>query len=200
MAVKNKNNEKVDYVFRIDDISINVDQEKVKDIVNSIFKKYPCSTVLLGVSALVSDLSQSKENKERIFPEIWNALSDFSMFYCVDKCGLPDKLLIELREKHGEKILTAGHGLIHVDHRLLSEEAQVMSIVSSCSLAKSDIFIPPFNKWNHITEYICEKFKVTLIKFEAGWKHLLYNKVDGPGLYYFHSHDFSSPKDFISKL
>lgn len=197
MATKNKTNE---YIFRIDDVSINSDPNKVKAMVSLLLKKYKNSSILIGISALVSDLTHSNENQERVFPSIWKALSDYSVFYCVDKCGIPIDLLVDLQKEFKDKIITAGHGLIHVDHRLLSEEAQTMSIVASCSLAKSDVFIPPFNKWNAITEYICEKYKITLIKFESGWKHLSYNKVTSPGLYYFHSHDFNSIDEFAKQI
>jgi hypothetical protein len=121
---------------------------------------------------------------ERIFPKILNAYSDFRLFYHIDKAGIP-----EIKTPNIEK---AAHGLIHVDHRLLSKEAQEMSIIVSSSLAQSKIFIPPFNKWNKDTETICQENSIELIKFESGWKHILYNQIIGNiGKYYFHTHDFS---------
>lgn len=199
MAKKTIQKEK-EFIFRIDDISINTNKTKISEIIEILFENYKNVKVILGISALVSEIKEEK--KERVFPEIWNALSDHSCFYFVDKCGVPENLITSLRDKYTDRIFTAGHGLIHVDHRLLSEEAQRMSILASCSLAKSDIFIPPFNKWNEITEYICQKNQIQLIKFETGWKHLLYNNIDKSqsGLYYFHSHDFNSVEDFKKKI
>lgn len=178
-------------IFRIDDISVNTNQQKLLAIVDCIFKRYPDSRLLLGVSPLVNDMSNySDRRSERIFPSIFNAHSDHRIFYDVQKCGIPD-VVRGLTQAYGSKIELAGHGLVHVDHRLLTKEVQEISILVSCNLIGARTYIPPFNKWNRDTEEICQEHSIKLIKFEDGWRHLQYENVtDNFGNYYFHTHDF----------
>lgn len=178
--------------FRIDDVCINTNEEKLLEMLSLLDNNYSNSHFLLGISPLVCDMSDYKDKRsERIFPSIFNAYSDHRTFYKVDKCGIPNSVL-ELVKLYGNKIQLAGHGLIHVDHRLLTKEVQELSIVSSCNLIGAKYYIPPFNKWNNDTEAICKEFDITLIKFEDGWRHLGYEQItDNANNYYFHTHDFS---------
>jgi hypothetical protein len=186
--------------FRFDDISLNTNCEKFVKILSLLKCKFPDSDVLLGISCLVHDMSAEEGRKqERIFPEILNAYSDHKVFYNVQKAGIPTHIIQNAREVY-PSLKLAGHGLIHVDHRLLNEEAQEMSIIISCSLCNSDIFIPPFNKYNAHTEKICSKMGIKLVKFEDGWKHLLYNGIDEKNdKYYIHTHDVTI-EQFEGKL
>lgn len=183
--------------FRCDDVSINTDIPKLTEMVSILKEKFLYCRIICGISPLVHDMSQNDLlGKERIFPKILNAYSDHRLYYKVDKAGIPniEHLDVEL----------AGHGLIHVDHRLLTKEVQEMSIMVSSHLVKANIFIPPFNKWNADTESICKEHKIELIKFEDGWKHLGYQKVTSSQdsaveNYYFHTHDFTI-EDFKKTL
>ena len=88
----------------------------------------------------------------------------------------------------------------HVDHRLLSKEAQEISIISSCSAIGTKIFVPPFNKYNPETIEVIKESKLQLVVWESGWKHLGYQKLDqAAGNYYFHMHDFND-KQLLSLL
>tara|TARA_R110000824_G_scaffold197814_3_gene381460 strand:- start:725 stop:1276 length:552 start_codon:yes stop_codon:yes gene_type:complete len=171
-------------VFRFDDICINADMKSVNKMVKFLNEEVTDCEILFGISPLVHDMiSEDEIESQRIFPKILNAHSDFRKFYLVDHCGLP---------KLPDNITRAGHGLIHVDHRLLSKEAQEMSILTSCSLAKARTFIPPFNKWNTDTEEICKEHQIRLIKFEDGWKCMEYNKYDPKhNLWYLHHREFT---------
>ena len=173
--------------FRFDDININENLEKTIEIARIVKSKFPCARIIFCISPMVHDVSNEEgKNAERIFPKILNAYSDHRIFYKVDACGIP---------KIPEWIETAGHGLFHIDHRLLGKEAQEMSIVSSCSLARSSIFVPPFNKWNLYTEQICKEFNINLVKFEDGWLCCEYNKYDpNHDLWYLHAREFSLNK------
>ena len=89
----------------------------------------------------------------------------------------------------------ASHGLIHVDHRLMTKEAQELSILTSASLVKANVFIPPFNKWNKDTESICDEHGIELIKFEDGWLCMEYNSYDdNHDKWYLHAREFSIEK------
>jgi hypothetical protein len=172
-------------IFRFDDVCINADMELINKMTDFIFDKFQDCDILWGISPLVHDMSFEKDLKQgqRIFPKILNAYSDYRKFYAVDKAGLPE---IHYRAK------MASHGLIHVDHRLLSREAQEMSILVSSSLAKANIFIPPFNKWNSDTESICDNNNIELIKFEDGWLCMEYNKFNSDHKkWYLHAREFS---------
>lgn len=176
---------KMKKIFRFDDVCINADMTLINDMTNFLLDKFDECVVLWGVSPLVHDMSNFKNEKERqrIFPKILNAFSDYKNYYLVDLAGLPDI---------NKKATLASHGLIHVDHRLLDKSAQEMSILISSSLVKSKIFIPPFNKWNVDTEDICFKNGIELIKFEDGWLSMEHNIFDeSHNLWYLHSREFS---------
>ncbi len=170
-------------VFRFDDVCINANMELINDMTNFLFEKFPTCKVLWGVSPLVHDMSDtSGKTSERIFPQILNAHSDHRLFFNVDFAGIP---------KLHSKATMAGHGLIHVDHRLLTYEQQEMSIIISASLVKSKIFIPPFNKWNNDTDAICKEHGIELVKFEDGWLSMEHNKFNSTHtLWYLHAREF----------
>jgi hypothetical protein len=91
------------------------------------------------------------------------------------------------------RIRLAGHGIAHVDHRLLGYKAQELSILASCALAQSNVFIPPYNKWNKNTAAICEANGIELIRFEDGWLHIVHNRyVKSHERYYMHPYDLTS--------
>ena len=170
--------------FRFDDICINANMEETINIAEYIKKTIPSSEIIFCISPLVHDMASDKgASAERIFPKILNAHSDYRKFYKVDKCGVP---------KFPDWITRAGHGLIHVDHRLLTKEAQELSIITSCSLARASIFVPPFNKWNEDTEDICKEHGIKLVKFEDGWLCCEYNEYNPKhNLWYIHAREFT---------
>lgn len=178
---------------------MNTDADKLKAMIDHLDSKYSGSKFLLGVSPLVCDMSNFEPGDprcERIFPSIFNAYSDHRRFYAVDKCGLPS-VVADLVQTYRTRIELAGHGLIHVDHRLLAKSVQELSIIASCNLIGAKTFIPPFNKWNQDTVEVCDESGIRLIKFEDGWRHLGYEKItSNHDNYYFHTHDFKTLEDF----
>jgi len=182
-------------IFRFDDICCNADIDLANSIVDEIIERIPDSKILYAVSPLVHNMREEEgKSKQRVYPKILNAYSDPKVFYNVDKCEIPSNM-------HPKAIL-ASHGMIHVDHRLLDKSAQEMSILVSCSLVKSEIFIPPFNKWNSDTEKICNDNNIDLIKFEDGWKCVEYNKFsEDISLWYLHHREFTLDtfKSWINK-
>lgn len=172
-------------IFRFDDVCINADMNLINKMTDFLFENFSDCKVLWGVSPFVNDMSGEKNeaSKQRIFPKIYNAHSDYRIFYKVDKAGIP--------ELH-KKATMASHGLIHVDHRLMTKEAQEMSILTSASLVNAKVFIPPFNKWNKFTEEICEEHGIELIKFEDGWLCMEYNDFDPEQKrWYLHAREFT---------
>jgi len=169
-------------------LCINADMELINDITSHIINIFDGRVeIIWGVSPFVHDMSEFKgKHKERIFPEILNAYSDWREFYKVDYCGIP---------KLRQDVTLAGHGLWHVDHRLLHYSVQEASIVTSCSLVNAKTFIPPFNKYDSDTQLICDEYEIELIKFESGWKSMEYNAYDHEhGLYYLHAREWTMEK------
>lgn len=168
-------------VFRFDDICINSDIVEVHNITEYLQQRFDCR-IIWAVSPMVHNLVG-----ERVFPKIYTAMSDYRNFFKVDTCGLP--------QCKNEFVEIASHGLIHVDHRLLTKEEQYMSISISCSLLKSNIFVPPFNKWNKNTEAVCDELGVKLIRFEDGWLSMEHNRYnEEQQLWYLHHRDFNLEK------
>lgn len=160
---------------------------KLKQVIATVYEVigHERLRLILGISPTVFDMSdESGLARERIFPRVLNAYSDFRVFYNVNRAGVP-------AEVYKLNATLAGHGLVHVDHRLLSRQAQELSIMVSCSLVGAKSFIPPFNKFNSDTEAICREHGIHLFKFEDGWKHLGFQRFD-PAFprWYFHTHDF----------
>ena len=165
-------------VFRFDDICINSQMSEVNKITGYLLDRFDCE-VIWAVSPLVSEGVQ-----ERVFPKILGAYSDVRAFYFPDLCGVPE---------YREDVTIATHGLIHADHRLLTKEAQEMSILVSSSLVgNAKIFVPPFNKWNKDTETICKEWNIELIKFEDGWLSMEHNPyMESQDKWYLHHRDMN---------
>jgi|SRR5688572_17727674 len=151
--------------FRFDDVCINANIGHINAIASFMLERVPDAQILFGISPLVHD-----HCGERVFPEVLNAYSDFRKFFAVSRAGIPSNL-------HPQAVL-AGHGLFHLDHRLIGYEAQEMSILASCALVGAKRFIPPFNKYNKFTEEICKDNGIELVRFEEGWKSAEFNKFD----------------------
>lgn len=164
--------------FRFDDVCVNADLNLIQQMTDYVYDTFQDCTVIYGVSPLVH-----RTNNQRVFPEILNAMSDNRNFYKVEIAGIP---------KLDARPMRAGHGLIHIDHRLLTKEVQELSIIASCSLVGAHMFIPPFNKWNKDTEEICAGNDIGLVKFESGWKSMEYNSYNlKHRLWYLHAREWT---------
>lgn len=166
--------------FRFDDVCGTSDMELTNNLTDFLLKRFPSCRVIWAISPLVHD---SQIHSQRVFPKEWNALSDFRQHY---------KLNTFSDIKGRDDVTVATHGLIHVDHRLLTKEAQELSIILSASLVGSNIFVPPFNKWNKETEDICKENLIELIKFEYGWQSMEFNKFNtDTKLWYLHAREWT---------
>lgn len=184
-------------IFRFDDVCINTDTPKLFDLITTIQKHRPDMTILLAISPIVFARGQlakyRRGQEERVHPNELTAMSDPRVYYRGTNCGLPTWVFVttENDEKPGT-IVRAGHGIVHVDHRLLGAEAQELSILTSCSLAQASVFVPPYNKWNRLTEEICRGNSIYLVKWEDGWLHTKFNQYDrAHERYYMHPYDMS---------
>jgi len=172
--------------FRFDDLSINTDLDNLLNLLTVIWRREPEAEVYLAISPVVFSKDQLPlEQQQRVHPRILTAGSSIQNYYRGQSCGIP-------KVPADERIRRAGHGIVHVDHRLLSRETQELSIVVSCSLVDAGLFIPPYNKWNRDTESICQEHGLDLVRFEDGWRHVLHNRFDPRfSLYYMHPYDLT---------
>lgn len=188
------------YSFRFDDVSVNTDVEKLDKMIRFLRSTFKADSLrlILACSPTVFDMRgcENSLQAERVFPAIWHTESDHRVFYRMERAGVPP--CVERYRKEGAEI--AGHGMVHVDHRLLDRAAQEMSILMSCSLLRCTMFVPPFHKWNKDTEEICKEHTIMLVKYDPSWRHLVYHTFDhrNPN-YYVHTHDFSY-QDFCARF
>jgi hypothetical protein len=188
------------YTFRFDDVSLNTDTTKLDKMIRFLRSTFRADQlrIILAVSPAVYDMRECEKtlDRERTFPAIFHTDSDFRVFYKMQRVGVPP-CIADYRK---EGIELAGHGMVHVDHRLLSRSAQELSIVMSCSLIPCDTFIPPFHKWNRKTEEICAEHLIRLVKYDASWRHLHYHPFNHrTENYYLHTHDFHY-QDFCAQF
>jgi len=180
-------------VIRIDDISIRTDVNRLSNFLDYLKSNHPNTKILLAVSVGVIDALEII-GSERVFPPILNAMSDHRNYFRLNSIGVPE-WLPEIVSKFDCEV--GSHGLVHVDHRLLDKEAQILSVMTSLSILKSHIFVPPFNKYNIETIELCRELGYKIVIWEDGWNHLSYQKFDGNnGKYYLHMHDFDDVELF----
>lgn len=178
------------YTFRFDDISVNTDAAKLEKMIRFLQSTFPHPRlrIILAISPAVCNMSSCEAplQRERTFPSIWHTESDPRIFYRVERIGIPACV-----ETLRERCEIAAHGMAHVDHRLLPRAAQELSIIMSCSVAKTATFVPPFHKWNKDTEEICTEHGLVLVKYDRSWRHIGYYPFNQrhPN-YYVHTHDF----------
>lgn len=164
--------------FRFDDVCINSNMELHNSMTDYLLEKFPGCEVIW----VISPLARSGCG-ERVYPKIWNAMSDYRQHYELDQSS-PFPI--------HPKVQRAAHGLIHVDHRLLAKEAQEMSILVSASLTGSKMFVPPFNKYNADTQEICDTNGIYLIRFANGWLSMEHNKWNAKHqMWYFHAREWT---------
>ena len=168
-------------IFRFDDICINSNASNDWDLTGYLFNRFPGCKIIWAVAPLVFN-----DCGERIYPEILNAKSDIANLLKVQGCGIP--------EIHPE-VIRAGHGMWHIDHRLMGYEFQAASIISSCALVNGKVFVPPFNKYNNHTIEICKSQGIELIKFEDGWKCMEHEKYEKETkMWYLHARHWTVEK------
>lgn len=152
-------------VIRLDDISPNTDPAKLDDLLSIIKNFLPDADIWLGVTFFAKFASNGA-----VYPEL--PLKDKSMdfFFNVNRF-----MRLADREFNGK---LCSHGLWHFDHTKSMALAEA-SIITSCRLLESDTFIPPFNKWDYMTERFCSENGINLVKSqEDGWLSFEFNEFD----------------------
>jgi hypothetical protein len=126
--------------------------------------------------SVVSPISKENDNGS-VYPDPPFKHRDRNFFYESDRVFIPSPV-------PGTMV---SHGLLHCDHSQLQFDAQEMSIVTSCNLLKTNIFVPPFNRYNDTTEAVCRINNIDLVRYEEGWRNMDKEPFDpAHKLWYFH--------------
>ena len=188
-------------IFRVDDVSLNTDIDRLEKTIETILGYHPTATIMLAVSLITFDIGG-----ERMNPGILNVYSDHKNFFKGSQLGLPDLTRFDTYQN----VQIASHGFIHVDHRLLTESLVEWNIIQSCAIIcpLERVFVPPYHKWDEDVESVCVDNDIELVKVEDGWKHLAYHKIKDSILdtsltdmkYYFHTFDFENSYEMEEQL
>lgn len=164
-------------IFRNDDINPNTNLVHIREIYDKINSIHPGSRIISGVT-----LFSRGGIKGSVYDDI--PFKDKPMKWLYDV----DSVISNIDKIPGE---IASHGMLHVDHSRLSKDAQEMSILTSCHYLKTKLFIPPFNRFNSVTEEICMENEIILIGGE-NWKSFEFQKFNPDHkFWYFHSWRFT---------
>lgn len=151
-------------IVRIDDVSPNTDFDHLYELYHEIKDALNPSCVYFAVTLLSKWCL-----KRSVYPGVPFKDREDGFFYGVDSTF--DLGLIS----QDPDIQVASHGLLHMDHSKCVKQVQELSILTSCSLLKSKVFVPPFNRYNHITEAVCKEHRIKLMKPQEGWRSLDYH-------------------------
>lgn len=173
-------------IFRNDDVSPNTDLASLEEMYLGIFSMFPDAEIWSCVTIF------AKHNESgSVYPNPPFKNQPRGFFYDVDQLSAAFQF-------PGSKVVS--HGLWHIDHSKASYELQEASILTSCKLLDTKIFVPPFNAWNPDTDLICARNDIQLIKYEEGWKSLEHNQFDSDhSLWYLHSWRYT-PESLMGKL
>ena len=162
-------------IIRNDDVSASSDMERICEMYDLIWARFPEAVVWSGVSVF------SRGEAGSVYPELPLFRHPVEWFYNADKVWIWIK-------NYGDKHKIASHGLYHIDHSQLSKDAQAMSILGSCKYLKTDVFAAPYGKGDADTEIICRDNNIQLVLLNDKWKSLEFNKFDPSHKHwYFHS-------------
>lgn len=167
-------------IIRNDDVSAN--SSGLKFFYDTLTRLFPESTIYSCTTVFSKNGGKFKQS---VYPDLPLKEQELDYFFDVDGVK-SDYWCVELEYPN---LKLASHGLWHFDHTKVDSQLKKASIISSCRLLKTDIFVPPFNRWDEEMDLICLSNNIQMIKSnEAGWKSFEHNKFDpSHELWYFHS-------------
>lgn len=164
--------------FRIDDVCANTDFDELNDICQTLYERFDCR-FLMGVTLLCK-----KNSVGSVYPDAPFKHRPFEFFLDVNN------LYTAVEELRGRAALfsdIASHGLFHVNHAQIGRAAKKMSIVGSCNLLGTKVFIPPFGTYDAECEEICKDNGIRLVNESEGWNSLESHPFDwNHKKWYFH--------------
>lgn len=159
-------------IIRVDDVSKNTDFVDLNKACQILHEK-------LGAEIWYCINIFSKKAKGTVYPDLPMKGRGLKYFVDIDNAESGEFSIPSF-------VKIVSHGLIHAEHALLQEEAQLMSIMLSCKYLETDVFVPPFISFNETTEKICKENNIKLID-GIGWKSMeLYPYEPEIKNWYFH--------------
>lgn len=167
-------------IIRNDDVNFNTNPKKLGEIYGAIHSILPDAEIWSVIS-----IFGGRNSKGAVYGDLPLKDKDVNWFYKHSDCVMGN---------FGTPLFkVASHGLFHIDHSVVSRQTQEMSILSSCALLKTNLFIPPFNRSNQDTADICFDNDITLVS--GGWKSMDCEKFDlNHRLWYLHSWRWTAEK------
>lgn len=163
-------------LFRNDDIGANSNFEDIQKVYDHIKTRFPDSDICSCIYLF---------EKEGHLPR------DI-------KCEYNTNKMFDLKQLPTLHTIVS-HGLMHFSHKRVSAEIQELSILTSCNLLNTKIFLPPFVEWNKDTERICNDNGIKLLGKEK-WRSLDKEVFDASYPYWlFHSWRWSA-EELINKI
>lgn len=171
-------------IIRNDDVNPNTDYKELMEMYDIILKAVPNAEIWTVWSVINRKLATSNLYPDGDLPIKEKPLDYF--YRTANQMGLP------LEGGRYGKICS--HGMLHICHKDMPIELQEMSIVTSCFLLRTKVFVPPFSESDKNTEIVCNKFGIELVKREE-WMPLDYKDFDpSHKKWYFHSWRYTPDK------
>lgn len=161
-------------IIRNDDISANTDLSRLDEIHAVIKSVIPEIEIWACVNLFAKYCPEGA-----VYPDLPLKDKPQSYFYDVDR-------ITYLRDMD---VTIVSHGLWHLDHSQACQSLQEASIITSCRILGTNIFVPPFNRFSDVTERVCSDNNILLIKSDSeGWKSFEFNEFNPEHKkWYFHS-------------
>jgi len=172
-------------LFRNDDVNPNSDFKAIRKMYDTILQYFPNAEIYSCVNLFSQETSEGN-----VYPPTKKLAKDRDYF-------LVNKMFDFKSLKYLERIVS--HGMWHLDHKHCNNELQKYSIVSSCRILKTNLFVPPFWRYNQDTRDICSEYGIKL------WVDTTWINFDNLDIipekryYLFHSWKFT-PESFAKKM
>jgi hypothetical protein len=164
-------------IWRNDDVNPNTDFELTRNLYGIIKEYSPESRIISCIN-----IFSRKNNVGSLYKEVPFKNQPVTWFYDVDQI-----VSLDWVNKYRDISDVVSHGLFHINHAKVAKSAQEMSIVGSCKLLKTRVFVPPFNAYNGDTVKICKANGIKLVTPDE-WKTIDYSDFnDEHELWYMHS-------------
>ena len=181
-------------VIRNDDVSMASDFDDIDKIYSIIREKIPNAEIWTAVTVF------SQGEYGSIYEDLPLVGKTKSFLYDVDRAWLTlGKNAKEFDDGLGKIV---SHGLIHIDHTRLSYDATLMSMLVSCRMLNTRVFVPPFGRINGNVMQVAVEHNIEIeASFPLGrWKSIEFNDFDPKHeKWYFHSWRFT-PDSFGRKI
>jgi hypothetical protein len=172
-------------IFRNDDVNPSSNLKHIKEIYNLINIRFPNVEIYSCINIF------GKKNPTGLVYPKTNIKYDNRLYYDIDS-------IFDFRQLPNLYNIVS-HGLFHFSHAKVTYETQRFSILASCNLLKTNIFVPPYWEWNEKTIKICKLNNINLWT-DNEWINLDREKIDTIHNHYcFHSWKFT-PESFFKKI